>query len=116
AVLGLGLAHDARERIELSAAEPELAVQRLTGRQLGNKPRRRMNRPAAAKMQSRAVPERAHAVELFADQIFGRIAVRTELVGEEQRRRRGRPGKASIDKKRNENRGDRGARRLKNPG
>jgi len=65
-------ANDRRERVEAAATEPQLAVERQR-RHRGEERRRRRDAAAAAMTQHRAVPERANAVVLLADEAERRV-------------------------------------------
>ncbi len=78
--------HRCRQPVEIAPAHPQLAIQRVR-RQPGHKPVRRRNDPAAAKAQHPAIPQCAHAVELFAHQISSGIDRIGEVLRQQQRRR-----------------------------
>lgn len=75
-------AHDARQRVKTPAGDPELPVQGL-GRQTGNEPGRRMNRPPAAKTQAAPIPHRPGTIKLLADPVATHIHIAMQDLGQE---------------------------------
>jgi hypothetical protein len=86
-IVRLSLSHDSRKELKPPAPQPELAIERLA-RQFGDKPLWSADRATAPKAQRFAVPDSAHPVVFFTDQIVGWIDFRAELIGEQQSRRR----------------------------
>src|SRR5689334_21663417 len=76
-------ADDADGALELLAADPELAIQRFQ-RQAGGEPVRCEVAMPLARQKLRAGPEGAHAVELLAQPVAGRIHVVRPGFGEQE--------------------------------
>ncbi len=85
-ILRRRFADGARQLFELPTRHPQLSVERAR-RQFGNEPRRRGDHVARARTQRLAIPQRAHAVIFFADEIRRRVNVDVGNASEQGARR-----------------------------